>query len=190
MKTSTYQKTFVICPNCEAKTDSSVDHLNAGSTAGPWCCDECGVWYSLTIGPNREVSLEINGRSEPRRHGLALLKTRGSDPVFFVFDCKRYRTVDDEEQQSSDAFFYEEHSCPTNWLRNCVAVIENGDTDPHGFLEFVRSIDITKEQKEILDEGQNDHDLFDMFPEIPKYKEPLTYPVDENGSPVESINAS
>ena len=30
--------------------------------------------------------------------------------------------------------FYEEHSCPTNWLDNCAAVIENGDDDPHGFL--------------------------------------------------------
>lgn len=38
---------------------------------------------------------------------------------------------------------FEEHSCPTNWLRDCVAVIESKDTDPHGFLTFVRAVEVS-----------------------------------------------
>lgn len=49
-------------------------------------------------------------------------------------------------------FFYEEHSCPTNWLRQCASVIEDGDNDPHGFLKFVRSVDVSGDFDEDDDE--------------------------------------
>lgn len=78
------------------------------------------------------------------RDELSLLKFDGKDgPVFFVVKGLAKAHASDEEMQSSAAYFYEEHSCPTNWLRDCVAVIENGGDDPHGFLEHVRTVQVS-----------------------------------------------
>ena len=78
---------------------------------------------------------------------LALLKFDGKDgPVYFVMDHDRYHPPggpeSDEANQESQRYYFEEHSCPTNWLKECVAVIKDGDCDPHGFLEFVRAVDV------------------------------------------------
>ena len=79
-------------------------------------------------------------------HGFSLLKFEGNDgAVFFVMEERFARpgpNETNEEYQEHLRFFYEEHSCPTNWIGHCVAVIKNGDTDPHGFLEYVRSVSI------------------------------------------------
>ena len=57
------------------------------------------------------------------------------------------------EEQESERYFFEEHSCPTNWLRDCVTVIEDGDPDPHGFMEFVRSVPIALDFDEDNDDA-------------------------------------
>jgi hypothetical protein len=38
-------------------------------------------------------------------------------------------------------YFYEEHTCPTNYLGvEMVVDLNDGDTDPHGIFEFVGAI--------------------------------------------------
>lgn len=79
---------------------------------------------------------------------MALLKLEGKDgPVYFVMEHPRYHAPGIEPDpaaanQEHQRYFFEEHSCPTNWLRECVAVIKGGNDDPHGFLEFVRAVDV------------------------------------------------
>ncbi len=98
--------------------------------------------------------------------GYALLRMKSMDDkiVYFIMDCPRYSfnkegTFDDEEtQQSGDEYKYEEHSCPTNWLGDCVEVICEGQVDEHGIMEFVRSVDakpddIDPEWKDIFPEA-------------------------------------
>lgn len=95
---------------------------------------------------------------------MALLRFDGKNgPVFFVMDHDRYNdgSMDsDEANQSHQRYFFEEHSCPTNWLRECVAVIEGGNCDPHGFLEFVRAVDVPNDF-DVDEDGQWQH----LFPE-------------------------
>src|SRR3990167_1571469 len=95
---------------------------------------------------------------------MALLKFDGKDgPVFFVMDHARYHdgeSESDEENQSHQRFFFEEHSCPTNWLAECVAVIEDGDCDPHGFLDFVRAVDVSEDF-----DADDDANWLTLFPE-------------------------
>jgi hypothetical protein len=98
---------------------------------------------------------------EPEPHSFALLKLEGAaKPLYFVME-ERYGKPDEEDYQGNRQYFYEEHSCPTNWLPTCVAVIEDGDTDPHGFLTFVRSVPIPPGYKE----DPNDERWRDLFPE-------------------------
>lgn len=65
-------------------------------------------------------------------------------PLFFIAKSIRLSISNDteEETQSHEVYFFEEHSCPTNWLRDIVAVIEDGDCDPHGIFDVIRSIHI------------------------------------------------
>lgn len=71
---------------------------------------------------------------------LVLLKLEaGECRVFFVL--KQSKQNDDWKPENYQ-YFYEKHSCPTNWFHDIVAVIEDGDADPHGFLDFVAVRDI------------------------------------------------
>ena len=54
-----------------------------------------------------------------------------SEPVFFVV---KQQAMDDEHAK----YFFEEHGCPANFIE-CEAIVADGDTDPHGLFEFVRS---------------------------------------------------
>ena len=103
-----------------------------------------GAWAQFHA---MRAELDKRPRPEPEPHSYALLKLEGAaKPLFFVME-ERYGSRDEDEYESHRKYFYEEHSCPTNWLRNCLAVIEEGDTDPHGFLTYVRSVPIQAGQE-------------------------------------------
>lgn len=95
------------------------------------------------------------------KRSLALLKFDGKDgPVFFVIEHWPSEGEANDEFQGHARYFFEEHSCPTNWIGSCVAVIKDGDSDPHGFLEFVRALDKPPEFND-----KSEDDLKKLFPE-------------------------
>lgn len=167
-----YSKDFAVCPWCGHQTNSSVSHLygyRMPVKAGSWYCDKCRKPYDILVKAPGDVEITKAAHSDNRRFipGLSLLRRgEGEDAVYFVMKKDRYETNDGdtpEEAQDRERFFYEEHSCPTNWLRNCVAVIEGADADPHGFLTFVRCVDVPQDfdrcqadWREIFPEAFND----------------------------------
>jgi hypothetical protein len=145
-----YRHDLAICPWCEGESGHRVDHLYDGhmpANAGPWYCKECRRSFRVKVNAPGDVELTKYEDNRPFTPSLALLKFDGKDgPVFFIMKHDRYRSSEDEtdaEIQGHQRYFYEDHSCPTNWLRECVAVIEDGDADPHGFLDFVRAVDVS-----------------------------------------------
>lgn len=162
-----YRHEFCICPWCGEQSGRRVDHLYHDAlprAAGPWYCEECRKPFKVKVIAPGDVEITQTETRGIFSRSMALLKFEGKDgPVFFVMDHNRYRESEDqteEQNQSSQRFFFEEHSCPTNWLRECVAVIEDGDADPHGFLDFVRAVDVP------LDFDADDDDQWAMlFPE-------------------------
>ena len=67
---------------------------------------------------------------------LVLLRvTPESQPLYLVLGVRRWPG---RENRASDEYYYNEHTCPTNWTDQIVAVISGGDEDPHGFAKFVR----------------------------------------------------
>jgi len=91
------------------------------------------------------------------REELSLLKFDGKDgPVYFVVSGLATQHESDAAMQSLASYGYEEHSCPTNWLRHVVAVIEDGEEDPHGIMAHMRTVQVRKD---------DDHDLRALFPE-------------------------
>ncbi len=157
---STYTKTFIICPHCGAHTDSSVDHLEAGCEFGPWYCDECGGGYQ---GKANGAATEVQKVASRFSKTLDLLMLEPHDkPIYFVMAGKRYHANPGDEYDGK-RYFYEEHSCPTNWICNTVMISVDGDTDPHGFLKFVRSIPRTVMPD---DPNAEDDTIIAAFPEV------------------------
>lgn len=151
MKT-TYKFEYVVCPWCEGESGHRIDHLydiHFPVPFGPWLCNLCGASFSGSVLSPGDVSLRKVESDLALARSMILLKLDAKDgTVFFVIDRDRLFDVPDDSYeiiQSSQRYFFEEHSCPTNWLRDCAAVIYNGDPDPHGFLKFVRSVDVPRD---------------------------------------------
>ena len=132
----------VVCPHCGVG-DSRVDHLfeDKPRDAGPWYCDECGKSYVVRAYPDRRVEVEKRDEIKIKTFDLLMLPPQDK-PVYFVLSGMRFegnRWPSDDEVESK-RFYYESHSCPTNWLKpDMVMGFMDGDwdTDPHGLLRFV-----------------------------------------------------
>lgn len=145
-----YRQELITCPHCDGPSGSRVDHLYHDAlprSFGPWSCALCKRRFRGVVRAPSEVDvLAIEGVPEFSRQMVLLKYEAEGRRTFFVIDHDRFNEngvrSSDEENADRVAYFFEEHSCPTNWLRECVCVIEDGDDDPHGFLEFVRAVDV------------------------------------------------
>jgi hypothetical protein len=134
-------KTYAVCPTCQQDA-GSVDHLLGQKFTTWWYCDACGHRYCLEFKVDGEVVIT---RAPGRKiTTLDVLKLPPQPkPVFFVVQGMRFEDGPDGGERdiaASKTFFYESHSCPTNWLEP-VMMYYDGDSDPHGVIEFVRSRD-------------------------------------------------
>lgn len=55
------------------------------------------------------------------------------EPIYFIVEA--FSPTDPE----TTAYWYDEGTCPTNWLKTVDTIIINGDSDPHGLFAFVRT---------------------------------------------------
>lgn len=158
----TYQKTCLICPHCGERTDSSIDHLQKGCKFGPWYCDSCGKSYE---GVANGVDTVLKKCDKWKSDTLDLLGIPPHDKtIYFVLRGDAYHKGEAREDDwDGKQFFYEEHSCPTNWIRNTAMISADGDTDPHGFMKFIRSVKHPKPSVDMDDEGEL---ITTTFPEI------------------------
>ena len=63
---------------------------------------------------------------------------RSSGPVTLL--VKGMALLPHNNEEDHQRFFYDEHTCPTNFMPNVVKVIDaDGDEDPHGVFAFVKS---------------------------------------------------
>lgn len=91
-------------------------------------------------GEKQAIALKAPGTGAFRK--LVLMK-RPADDLYFVLE----HSASDPQYVTDDhlRYLFNEHSCPTNWIDQTVAVIDNGDGDPHGFMEFVGTADVPYE---------------------------------------------
>jgi len=160
VKASVVTREYVLCPHC-GEGDFNVSHLESGLRFGPWYCDDCGGSF---VGQRQlDGTFEIELRTERKITTVDVLVLNPQDkPVYFVVEGMRFEGVvsvgerlrqaaermtgrptppeEPRDEAESKRFFYEEHSCPTNWLEP-IMVYHDGDDDPHGLIEFVRSVD-------------------------------------------------
>lgn len=141
MTQSTFTKPerYILCPACK-KEDFRVCHLPTG-TKTKWVCDECGVHFRVHVISADEVNTEI---VEEVRTEKTLVTLRSEGPVTLVVEGLRHTSAkipeDVDEFDRQERYYYDEHTCPTNYL-SCVRKVidEDGDEDPHGIFKYVKT---------------------------------------------------
>ena len=127
---------YIKCPDCGNETAHQIGHLlGKDTTFGPWACSECGTRIRGTLS-NKGAFIEIADGTKDEK-ALLLVKVAGTDPpVFFIFPDTIRNGENPEDINRS--YYVNEGTCPSNLTR--FPVICNGETDPHGVLEFVQIV--------------------------------------------------
>lgn len=118
----------IACPAC-GHGEFRVDHLVDRETPfGPWYCDDCGAGFRGNVSGG-DVEVELTG--ETKKITRVLLRARG--PLYVEVEGVEFSDV-----QGDKRYFYEEHTCATNFLRVAEQIFTvDGETDPHGMFEFI-----------------------------------------------------
>lgn len=116
-------KTYVHCPNCDHQM-SVVDHLfkDKIKSAGPWSCRKCNLEWLLSLNEDQLTIIQYEGQSKPFAPALALLRTRTSPAIYFIVPVRSM----DPDNVGENRYFYDEHTCPTNWINDSTIVVRNG----------------------------------------------------------------
>jgi hypothetical protein len=140
MNIATEARTWALCPTCNGRV-GTIDHLAVGDEAGAWFCDQCGAgwWLKRTAD-----GAEHRPHSERKERTIVTLALPPQDSaVTFVLDG--FRIVKPGEEHDGDAYFYDEHTCPTNWLRDVTEVRFRDSDDPHGLFRWVSTVPASAE---------------------------------------------
>ena len=90
---------------------------------------------------------------------LLRLFQRDGSPVYFVVESS---TILDDNEPLDQSYLYDEHTCPTNYIR-IEAVMTPTEDDPHGVFEYVRSVWMPHDYG--VDQNE-DEKIRELFPEI------------------------
>jgi ribosomal protein L37AE/L43A len=170
----TETKTYFNCPNCGERSTSSIDHIieyldkpdwkqaiqdrHQYPTFGPWSCSHCGVGTRGTVYSKDNIALQITEETSVKCWDLLVLPPQ-KHAVYFIVDAKDYgrggkgKSVPFEGKE----YYYNEHTCPTNWIGQVERIISEHDEDPHGLFEYVESMD---KDESIGDEELNWQEIF------------------------------
>lgn len=171
----------VTCPHCNKDSGSRIDHLlppneSAVCAFGPWYCGECGKPFQGATNPkfNAVEVVKSDSRLDVKVPTLDLMVLPPQKhPVYFVLRGSDYRPegMGSMHPHPNKPYFYDEHSCPTNWLRNVDRVIIESDDDPHGLIQFVRSVDVADVKHLVRSQDMDGEDVnpFKAFPELHQF---------------------
>lgn len=127
---------FVCCPAC-GEDSHRVDHLfedantHGSCDFGPWYCSECGAAFRGQV-VGTDVFTELIPEKRKDR-SLVLLKYNN---LLLMVEGMYF---DGKLDKENDRYFYEEHTCPVNFMHNVEAVVdlESNEPDPHGMFEYI-----------------------------------------------------
>src|SRR5574343_32787 len=154
VKAETYTKRFVKCPICKDDCQGFyVDHLLEYTKhknpydVGPWQCKKCNNHFNFLVYADGTVEISQDPKEIAYVNCLVLLKsTHEGNPIYLMLNEKSSTETIAEEKMSPGSshlpYFYGEHTCPTNFIRDIIAITFEQDTDPHGVFEFVRLLSI------------------------------------------------
>lgn len=141
-ETKIKSKEEFLCMKCSEPV-GGFDHLRVGSTAGPWYCHNCGTGY-LIQRTDEGVNVAQAKDNIVKTLVLLQLSQPTEKPIHIVVEGRMFLPIDKDiheaigEQQDKDKYYYNQHTCPSNYLD--VRIAENGDPDPHGVFNHVQTV--------------------------------------------------
>lgn len=136
-------------------------------------CRECLAKLIFNFESN---VIEVVGDNYPNSSSrtLTLLKLDPShEPVYIIVKGNGFHDKDGNFK-SQQGYYYEQHTCPTNYLQDIFKIYEGTDDDPHGLFKFVKSIKLTEALRQLgvsrseLEDTNDHHEFLTsvLFPEI------------------------
>jgi len=128
------------CPSC-VEGGWRADHLTIGFST-TWSCQECHNEANIKRVSESDFEVTPNGRKETPV--VVTLQSITEPKITLKLNAWKYahsQGDSQEDYESNQRYFYDEHTCPTNWTREIVEIIFEGDHDPHGVFEFVSVVD-------------------------------------------------
>lgn len=124
------------CPSClDGKWRA--DQLAIGQST-VWSCQECH--NEASIKRINENDFETTSRGRKDTPVTVTLQSITEPRITLKLNTWKYAHSQNdslEDYESHQRYFYDEHTCPTNWTRDIVEIIFQSDHDPHGVFEFV-----------------------------------------------------
>ena len=127
---------YIPCPSC-TEGHWRADQLRIG-TETKWSCETCHKYARVTRLSEFEWETIPNGQKETPV--VVTLQSVTEPKITLKLNAWKYahsQNDTQEEYESHQRYFYNEHTCPTNWTSQIVEIIFQGDHDPHGVFEFV-----------------------------------------------------
>jgi hypothetical protein len=124
------------CPIC-VDGGWRADQLKIGQPT-TWTCSQCHTQTHIV----RLTETDFQTLAADRKDTPVTVTLRSvtEPPITVKVNAWKYacsQGLSQEEYESDERYFYNEHTCPTNWLRDIEQIEFEGDTDPHGVFEFV-----------------------------------------------------
>lgn len=131
---------YIPCSSC-TKGKWRADQINVGFKT-TWSCDKCYNESSIERLTYSDFEVTSNGRKQTPV--TVTLQSITEPKITLKLNTWKYSHSQEdsaEDYASHQQYFYDEHTCPTNWTRDIVEIIFGGDHDPHGVFEFVSVVD-------------------------------------------------
>lgn len=168
----------VICPLCKNHT-FGLGHLlkyienSKPYEVGPWECNSCHEHFNFQLYKDKSVKIKQVERDIKYLPFITLLKSTHDNPIYLIVKDNQH-VKQGEDVANYAAYWFNEHTCPTNWIKNVEVIIFEEDTDPHGVFQFVRTISKDKVLQILQKEDKADewHDINfsehvdTLFPEV------------------------
>jgi hypothetical protein len=136
MRVPTQAKLFASCPCCE-DGEWPVGHLKTG-TQTTWVCDCCQSEVRIHRIDEFEVDAEPTGR---KATPVTITLESATEPKITVrLNTWKYPHSQNDspaDYAAHQQYYYNEHTCPTNWTSEIAEMIFKDDHDPHGVFQFV-----------------------------------------------------
>lgn len=132
---------YVPCPSC-IEGSTRADQLPINQSAN-WTCNDCRKsFYIKRLSETDFETYSIAGKKDTPV--VITLESVTEPKITLKLNTWKYSYSQNDTKEEYDhhsRYFYDEHTCPTNWVHEIIEIIFEGDHDPHGVFRFVSAED-------------------------------------------------
>ena len=137
MITQAKNKLYLSCTTENCEGEWSVGHITP-ATSVDWSCDTCHARFHIQRLNAWDFRVEFTGMKD--LPVTVTLRSVTEPPITLKLNAWKYthsQHDSPEEYREHQRYFYNEHTCPTNWTNEIEEMAVGDDKDPHGIFKFV-----------------------------------------------------